>query len=325
MLQRYWWVSWWEVFSQGKPWRPEVPYAWNVVTRTARELPKGEHRDYSMVDRRVEIPCTVDVTLAETGRVHVVDYKTGHSKQVPAIRNRQLACGALCAAYLAGVDVADVTLAKIDRQRVWTDHAELSSWDLEALADEMAAWHAAVTGAAPTPGKHCTGLYCPALPVCPVGGPRAVLAVGPELPELAAGRSFLGPIACHRQAAAIKRTLPMLEAVLKERKLAIAEWAEANGGRIDMGDGTFAVRETMERRTVNADGAFEVVRDEFGEQAAQSLVTRRISSSKAIELARSKAPRGKKKDAEEAFWQKLEAAGAVRVATYRKWAEETEE
>jgi hypothetical protein len=117
----------------------------------------------------------------------------------------------------------------------------------------------------------------------------------------------------------------MLEAVLKERKLAIAEWAEANGGRIDMGDGTFAVRETMERRTVNADGAFEVVRDEFGEQAAQSLVTRRISSSKAIELARSKAPRGKKKDAEEAFWQKLEAAGAVRVATYRKWAEETEE
>jgi hypothetical protein len=158
---------------------PEVAFAYDVVTDTARELGRGEDRDYDSVTE-TEIPCQLDLVgvAPDRSRGLVLDHKTGFSRRSRAGRNAQLKFGALCVARTYQLDRVDVQLAYVDpgRTRPYIVPAAFDALDLDAFAAEIRARHAeamemraaAARGVIPSDlavGPWCR--WCPALRVCP--------------------------------------------------------------------------------------------------------------------------------------------------------------
>lgn len=117
----------------------EIAFAYNVKTRTARELHRGGGRDYSDVGEW-EIPLTLDVfglgVVAGTGVV--IDWKSGYKAVACAKVNRQLQAAALAVSALYGLDYVKVAIGYIrEGGRPWFDYDDFDALDLAELGDEF--------------------------------------------------------------------------------------------------------------------------------------------------------------------------------------------
>ena len=322
------WRAWWsDYLPEGAVVRYEVPFAWNVKTWTARELPSSSQRDYSALTED-EIPCTLDAVIGTPdGRIIVVDLKTGRRRHPSAATHAQLATGALCVSHALcpaqPYESVTVVLAKILPGMVYCDTAVLGSDDLDIRALRLARQLQALPTAQPVPGRHCSELYCPLLGTCE--GPRAMAR---RAPELAAALPVT--VETEEQAAAVLGMTRAAQAWLDGMKRSAVEWAERNGGAVRMPDGSVMRRTPTTRRRIDVGKVEPVLRARFGEEMGGLVkVTRSVSVTEVERAAAELGPKGRKRtdvDARRAtvaaVMSEVEATGGLRVSAFSTWETE---
>jgi hypothetical protein len=170
---------------------PEVAFAYNCITDTARELGRAGERDvaYDSVTAD-EVPCQLDVVGVSVDRRRglYVDWKTGWSKRTRARRNQQLWFGGLCMARAYGLEEVTVQLVTIgDHRKPYVQTATLTAFDIDGYALEVQELHrevmalreAAARGIRPTGfsvGPWCR--YCKSRRVCDAQTALVRAAVG---------------------------------------------------------------------------------------------------------------------------------------------------
>lgn len=326
---REWWESW---LPPGATVAHEVPYAFDVVTWAARKLerpPGGLAGDElrRWLDARTlptEVRVTIDAAVGlPDGRVIVVDWKTGRSPLARAAQNAQLATGALCVAREMGIESIGVMLVRIQPGYVAADEAELDELTLDARALSLAAHLRALPTAEPSPGSHCSRLYCPLLGTCE--GPRALARSAPALAAALPVR-----VETEEQAAAVLASAKPMQAYLDALKASAVEWAVRHGGRVRMADGTTMVRTPQTRRSLDASrpGVLQVLA-RIGDVDALVKVRRSVSIGDVERAAAKSAPAGRTRVAVEArravvagVLKDLESTGAVKVTTFEQWEAE---
>lgn len=162
------WESWWTVERpEGAELLPEIAYAYDPQTETARTLVKKHHRDYSNA-KPGEITGSADLVVVKaSGDLEVWDWKSGAGWVEPPAQNAQLATLALSAARVLGVRTARVAVVRCSDVEVRRFAADLYGLDLDAHADRLArvADEVEAGGSEPKGGEHCR--WCPARRACP--------------------------------------------------------------------------------------------------------------------------------------------------------------
>lgn len=259
------WRDWWATYSGGAPWRAEVPFAIDLATGEARELPSTGQRDYSAA-RETEIPGTVDVVLVEEDEAVVVDLKTGRPPKRVSMYWDQLLHGAIAARRVLGAERVRVVIAHVTPDGVETDKAALDGFDLDlALAELRATFAGAIESAEPRPGPHCKG--CPAAAVCPETS-RALAEIAPD-PDRR--RLLSGPIEDVEHARILVQGLPLLKAWIKEREKALEAFASREP--VPLGEGLWfgAVEHAGTERIEVDRAALEVIRRHLGAAADDAI------------------------------------------------------
>lgn len=165
--------------------RTEVPFAYDYESDTARELPGGARRDYSMcLDG--EIPTTLDAfwIQEEEGEAVacVADWETGWTGYKGKIsESLTMALGALCVARSLGCSHARVAFWRVGPSGVRVSEHLLTPEELDARAFEISVLMDDIHGdrvldleflpippSEPQPGPWCHEQFCPALGTCPV-------------------------------------------------------------------------------------------------------------------------------------------------------------
>jgi len=142
----------------------EQKVAFNVNTRTARILTKPEPRDYSECSPD-EFPGTADLVAVKPEAVCVLDYKTGHTPW--EIYKPQLEFLGLCAAKIYNRSRVVCVVLKVSDGECYPHHWTMEEERLVEFEDQFVTAFNRVPGCEPTPGAHCTGLYCPMAGTCP--------------------------------------------------------------------------------------------------------------------------------------------------------------
>lgn len=268
----------------------ELPLAYNVKTRKARIMKRKNHRDYS--DRRpFEFTGTLDVVAVESGKVAVLDWKTGAPKWTDEAV-WQMKYAGLAAAKLVGASEVSTALLYVDEDGIKEDVHHLDAFDMAEAADRLdLLWDDLHKGPTPpVPGVHCTANYCKLAGVC--SATRAALA------ETVASRSAL--IATEEDAARVWAMLPQAEAAIKAAKEQIRHMAYKKPIPLLNGKRLAIVEQSRETIELDAHTA-----------ALVPDAAREFSTSKAaIEAALGKA-------AGQQLIASLRAAGAVREKTYQ--------
>jgi hypothetical protein len=121
---------------------PEISFAYNPLTDTARVLGRGINREYDAAGvERHEVPMTLDlvgVDNPDAPRVGIViDYKDTWAKLTPAERNWQLRGGALALARAFDLDEVRAQLIYLrDGKQARRDRATYTAADLAVFAAE---------------------------------------------------------------------------------------------------------------------------------------------------------------------------------------------
>ncbi len=161
------------LFAAAKKWvddygrdhlRPEVKFAWDPATDTAREL-TGAERDYA--EARGGFAATGDLlAISKATRTgYLGDWKTGDGSGATA----QLRALGLMLARTHDLDTVTVEALEVTAAGVVSVCREtLDAFALATIAGELAEYIAAIPSAEPTPGAHCSEMYCPARTTCPV-------------------------------------------------------------------------------------------------------------------------------------------------------------
>lgn len=266
----------------------EVAFAYDVELGTAYELGRNLNRAYPTL-RDSEVPLTVDsVALCTDGEsVGVWDYKSGRSFVPRAIRNAQLALGALAACRTFGRTRAEVAIVHIpDDGQAWFDRAVLDEWTLDAFAASLRPVAAAVREARErwaaqdipnvTAGEHCR--YCPATVHCPAQTALIRAASNPEALRLEYARALTPERA--REAYAKWR-------MLKEIVNLVGDALESftyDTGPINLGDGRMYGPHESSRDSVDGQIAHSVLERMHGRDTADAACSFK-SSKAAIEEA----------------------------------------
>lgn len=223
-------------------WRVEVPFAWDPVEGTARELPKGAFRDYSG-RRGNEIPMTLDLVAIDTHvptRGIVLDFKSGWHRVAHPRENRQLLSQACAYAETYGFDEILLVVLKLESDRVVPVEALVNAFELEAHREWMEDRLRGAAAAEATPGDHCAGLYCPAKVECPatmaaVGSALAVLDV-PAARDMATHGFKFGLVQSPEHAAWMLGALDVLKLGIGVAEKSLRAYADEHGG-IPLPDG----------------------------------------------------------------------------------------
>lgn len=245
----------------------ECAFAYDCATDSARELGHLDRRYRDLAP--YEIPGTMDLLIRGPGRAVVVDYKS-FAEVASAERNAQLATYALMVARAYGLDevtVAIVYLTNVRRPSI----ATLGPLDLDAHAARLRSLHADVMRpATPAPGAHCR--YCPAFLSCPAQQALA-LDVGDALP-LEIERRI--PFDDDQSAAEAFDLLARIKTL--SARIQAALYARAAERPIPLGNGmVLGQYEKLGPTVIDADIAYEVVRELHGQEAADKSVTRKAS------------------------------------------------
>jgi hypothetical protein len=153
-------------------WRAEVPFAIDIAAGFARELEKGEHREYKGA-KPGDLCMTTDIVYMgedEEGPFGCVDdikwsgFHGDYQKARDQLRGQALAI------HLAwGVDRVRARAIRVDSARVddTTEAYWFDCFDLAEALDELRTQVANIEHAQPIEGDHCRGRHCPALASCP--------------------------------------------------------------------------------------------------------------------------------------------------------------
>lgn len=228
-------------------WQHEVAFAWDPATDTARVLETNGHRDYSKATPE-EIVGTADLVLVDGGRAWVCDIKTGFGPNAESVaQHSQLKFLALCVSRAFVVDVVVIQVLRINGPRLEASEAVLEADDLDAVAQETRAIVAAIPGAEPQSGDHCTSLYCPAFNRCP--RTQAIVAkVETAIAPEAAFRLVPKPES-DEHAIWLNATVKAAEKFVEECKRGVREYIDQKGG-IPTRPG-YALRQTNPVETIS--------------------------------------------------------------------------
>jgi hypothetical protein len=246
---------------------PEIAFAYDPRTRTARELGRNISREEAR--RRAEdheLVGIVDVGGCTDELVVAHDYKTGWGYVERAETNWQLRTYALMMARSYGKTGAFYSVIRVkDNGFIWSDRAQMDELDLlaheDALIDllqrrtfvrELARRGQWAQLPALNEGEHCR--YCPAAFACPAkihavkevaGG--AELVPGVLSPEVAA--------VAWRKVRAAQKTLDRMESILR---------AYARQTPIPLGDGEILGEKLVSKESVVPDKAKVVLERQYG-------------------------------------------------------------
>lgn len=181
---------------------PEVAFAYNWKTDTARQLVLAAPRAYD-IDDECEVALTLDVAGSSPDAVYVGDYKSGHGWLPDPGESLQLGLGALALARAFDRDAAEVEYIRIrDDGTVRKFRARIDVFGLQAIGDSI---RGAMVRVAELRARIREGLipdvvegpwcrYCPARQHCPaktalvrhvLGDPQPVPYMQPLTPESA--------------------------------------------------------------------------------------------------------------------------------------------
>lgn len=142
----------------------EQKIAFDHVTRTARVLQSTVPRDYSECSPD-ELPGTADLIAVKPDAVCVLDYKTGHTPW--EIYKEQLNTLGLAASKIYNRSRVVCIVLKVAEGECYPHHWVMEQHQLDEFEERLCTAIAGVPSAEPTPGAHCTGLYCPIAGTCP--------------------------------------------------------------------------------------------------------------------------------------------------------------
>lgn len=247
---------------------PEYAVAYDWVSGRGRTLGSGIRRMYGQL-AETEVAGTIDLLIVGRGWVLVVDYK-GHR---PGDVEAQLLLGAAAAASIYGGEVGTLVVPESGKPtHAMVDWAELEVFRqrLVRLYQDVAQARAVVAeGRIPSTneGDHCR--YCPAADHCPAK--HALLKRmlrGDELTTV----EMMAPLDAATAPTAYQM-LRSMEAMTKRVRAHV--YAYASGHPIALGDGkVFGIRKTNGNDELDADKAYTLARDTYGQEFADDMVTR---------------------------------------------------
>lgn len=240
------WKQWWATTPLNHAgWLPEVAFAYNVNTDSARSVKTDEHRKYEV--NPGEIPGTIDALWLAEDHGLIIDWKTGSSfgNVADAQDHWQLRLYALMVARAYKFDHMETYIVRITEDGVRTTSATLDAMDLDAVAAEVAALVRSVPSSQPRPGGHCA--RCKAVAVCPTTA-TAMDALAPAAPvEL--------KITSPDQAASLLLRLRQVQAACETMEAMLKEYAaNRNEEGIPLPNGKRWVRKSVDRESVNLNG-----------------------------------------------------------------------
>lgn len=305
--------------------RPEVAFAFDVKTLTARELGADLERRYDVGP--TEIPGAADVSGRDASMVEIWDWKfhgfEAHTE--PIATNGQMRFLALAAARAAGVSAARICLVHFgDDGAWWLEDDELDAFELDSIEAEVVATFArveaarAVVAAGHTPdvtrGPWCR--WCPASAACPaVTGLVHSLALNP-MQIVDALRAILTP----ETAATARERLKEIKNAVALADAALRMFAEEQP--IPLGEGRYYGRVMVADDEIEATKAHEVLERLYGRKAADAAMTWTTSKEgikRGVKVAQSEAKATGAKVTQKALFEDamraIDDAGAIAHGT----------
>lgn len=259
----------------------------------------------------------LDVVGVSKDAVYVGDFKTGWGSIEPPATNWQMRVGALAAARLFKRTRALVALIHLrDDGESFQQQGQFDDIDLDVIADELAVrvgllWHLSSHETVPTQeireGSHCR--YCPAFRSCPA----KVSMINAVIQAPSATIDTIRANLTVANAASAYARYKQLKAVVDEIGKAIYGFAAEHP--IPTENGMVLKMTHTDRESVDGEVVYKLMRELYGEAAADQAVER-SSSKTAIEDVFRTLPREKGetiKARKEAFLERLRADGGIEV------------
>ncbi len=260
----------------GFTWRAEIAFVVDLATDAGREVGQGISRAYGDLGP-FEIAGTADlVGRGPNGELVIVDRKS-HDPNVPrAAVNAQLHTLGLAACRAYGIDTAQIAIWHELRP---LDVSAIDALDLDVFTNELKRVLGDVAKARvkyrlgvlnPKPGSHCR--WCDAFHDCPEQKALAVDA------DIALPMRIEASIPFHddHEAADAWDLLARIDMLAKRIRSAL--YARAGERPIPLNDGNvLGTVEKMGNTAINAEIAYDVIKERFGVATANDAVTRKVS------------------------------------------------
>jgi hypothetical protein len=305
--------AWQDSQWSGIKWEPEVAFAYDPATGSARTLGRG--REAYVNAGPTEITGTVDAIYQDGTQITIADWKTGRQSGLQsAEENAQLRFYALCAARAYGAESVRVLVVRVGEGGTQHSEAVLDDFDLAAFEDEFRARLKTIPQARPQNGHHCT--YCPAVSVCPA----TAIAEETLVPTEPRPIGIQGP----QHASWLLHRLRAIEARCEEMREILKQYVDTVGP-IPLEDGKVwtkgeQVRESIALDTPEMASALKILEDH---QVIGAVETKRSVSKADIErMLRDQGKKGKElKSAIESIYGDLRATGVIRSKTVTVYAD----
>ncbi len=298
----------------GFEWRAEVAFSYDVSTGVARELGIGIGRGYEAYNLGpYEVTGTADVVGRAPGRVVVVD-KKGFDEVTPIARNPQVRFLGMVAAKAYGLDVAEIAI-RPEMGAMGCD--EIGGFDFAIIHDDTKRTlidvnKAIVDAHAGRPVRFETGRrcrWCDAFDDCPLQR-ELVENVRTELVPLQVENMI--PFERDEDAAQAFDLLARIGILQKRLKGALIMRAKERP--IPLSDGRmYGPHEKDGNTQINADVAYVVVREKYGQDVADKAVSREATQSGIERALKDVAPRGQLAAMQRGVLKEIESRGGTRT------------
>ena len=289
----------------GFMWRAEIPFAWDIATGKGRQLPKGQHRDYSMLTS-FEIGGTADCVGLSPNRDKLVVIDRKSFDRVPAaVANLQVGIAAL-ALSSSEAGITDVEVG-IYYEAAPFDVAQLDEFSLAVFAETI---REVVKNSASSKelreGEHCR--WCNAFPSCPKKQSLALEVMTETADERLA---MLLPLNDDATAARAYEFAERVRMLLK--RLDAALYARASEAPIPLGEGRmFGKVDKLSNETLSGDIVWNVVKELHGQAIADAAVVRTATKTRLKEALGFAGGKGKVAAMERTVLDAVRAAGGAK-------------
>jgi hypothetical protein len=272
---------------------------------------------------KTETTAIVDLVGVKDGLYTVRDLKTGRQRYIGEAReSAQLALGGLALARLYKLSRLRVEYAFVSESDIELDGYEMGPADLAMWAARFRSRHAGLSMGPmpPTPGVHCTRLFCPLVGHCEAT--RAALA------EWTPPGDLMPVIDSDDKARSAHLALPRAEKMLAAVKAALREYVTHNPVRLDNGKTLAMVEVRDPDAKVRSEEDLGVLREVFGDVVDKVVETKTINKitmgsidegARALQLADGQAKSIAARQRE--VRRLLQERGVVRVGSYYKLGE----